>query len=154
MTEIRETSDQDYRELYERLLCGAAIHVEKRFIPGFDGSFTGTIALPKGFAENTATVIATAGSPRSLLLLEEGHWCAITTELLNRTKTGAQPGFSASEALRRLFLGNATELDISPRRTVELPNHLLDYAGIDQGLRQSWHGQAIELLPAGDAKFL
>lgn len=146
-------SDQDCRELYERLLCGGTTRSERHFEPKFCDIVAGEITLPNGFAENSATVIATTGLPKCLLLLEEGHWCAITTELLNRTKTGAQPVSPATEALRSLFLGNAVELDISPRRTVELPNHLLDYAGIDQGLRQSLHGQAVELLPAGDAKF-
>lgn len=153
MAEIRETSDQDCRELYERLLCSGAIRGEKEVLPGFDGGFTGVIALPMGFAENSATVIATAGLARCLLLFEDDHWGAITADLLNLSKAGVQPVLPSAEALRTLFLGNAVELDISPRRTVELPNHLLDYAEFDEGLTQYWHGLAIELLPAGDAKF-
>ncbi len=150
---MHEISNQDCHDLNEKLLCSRTTPYDKpvdaKICPIVDGDY----ALPKGFAEGSATVIATAGLPQCLLLFNEDHWRAITAELLNKTTAGVYLHVQGAEALRHLFLGNAAELDIGPRRTIELPSHLLEYAGINQILAQSWHGHAIELLPVGDVKF-
>ena len=145
-TEGFEARDLNHHGLYQSLLQNGQSRTESAFEPGLDASFSGEFMLPTWFADASATVIATAGLPRCVLLLDNDHWRAINEKLLRSDRLQESP---TATALQSLILGNAVELAISTNRTVDLPDHLLKYAEIDGKMTSFRHGPAIELVRAG-----
>jgi len=141
-----EARDLSNLDLYQSLFQNGQSGTESASEPSLDVSFSGAFTLPAGFSHASATVIATAGLPRSVLLLDNDRWQAISAKLLRSDRSQDSP---AKRALQSLILGNAVELNINTNRTVELPDHLLKYAEIDGKLTLFRHGAAIELVPAG-----
>ena len=145
-TEGFEARDLNLHDLYQSLLQSGQSRIESAFEPGLEVAFSGAFTLPTGFAGASATVIATAGLPRCVLLLDNDRWRAISEKLLRSDRWQDSP---AKAPLQSLILGSAVELAISTSRTVDLPDHLLKYAEIDRKLTSFKHGAAIELVRAG-----
>lgn len=148
MTNDRGIHNLNCRDLYESLLqCGFS-RSERAIQPQLDASVAEGFLLPKGFADGSTTIIATAGWPQCVLLLNSQHWEAISAQLIGMTGQSNLPFPPPIQALRSLLLGNAVELEIGPSGTVELPIHLLEHAQIAGKVRSFWHGSAIELVCA------
>ena len=145
-TEAFATRDPNHHDLYQSLLQSGQSGTESASEPGLDASFSGEFMLPTWFADASATVIATAGLPRCVLLLDNDHWRAISAKLLRSDRSQESP---TATALQNLILGNAVELAISSNRTVDLPDHLLKYGEIDRKLTSFRYSAAIELVRAG-----
>ena len=145
-TEGNEARSLNHHDLYQSLLQSGQSGTRSAFEPSLDVSFSGAFTLPTGFAHASATVIATAGLPRCVLLLDHDYWRAISEKLLRSDRLQESP---TATALQNLILGNAVELAISSNRTVDLPDHLLKYAEIDRELTSFRYSAAIELVRAG-----
>jgi DNA-binding transcriptional regulator/RsmH inhibitor MraZ len=142
---VESTEGYEAPVLYQSLLQSGQSGTESASEPSLDVSFSGVFTLPTGFADASATVIATAGLPRSVLLLDNDHWRSISEKLLRSDRL--QESHTATE-LKSLILGNAVELAISTNRTVDLPDHLLKYAEIDGEITSFSRGAAIEIVRA------
>ena len=140
-----EARDLNHLELYQSLFHSGKSLTESAFEHGLDALFSSAFMLPTWFADASATVIATAGLPRSVLLLDNDHWRAISEKLLRSDRLQDSP---ATAALQSLILGSAVEITISTNRTIQLPDHLLKYAEIDGKMTAFRHGAAIELVRA------
>ena len=81
-TERYEARDLNHLDLYQSLLQSGQSRTESAFEPGLEVAFSGAFTLPTGFAGASATVIATAGLPRCVLLLDNDHWRAISEKLI------------------------------------------------------------------------
>ncbi len=145
-TERYEARDLNHLDLYQSLFHSGKSLTESAFEPGLDATFSSAFMLPTWFADASATVIATAGLPRCVLLLDNDHWRAISAMLLGSDTSQDSP---AKAALQSLILGSAVEITISASGTIELPDHLLKYAEIDWKMTAFRHGAAIELVRAG-----
>lgn len=143
---MESTEGYQARDLYQSLLQSGQTGTRSASEPSLDVSFSGVFTLPTGFADASATVIATAGLPRSVLLLDNDHWRSISEKLLRSDRS--EESHTATE-LKSLILGNAVELAISTNRTVDLPVHLLKYAAIDGKMTALRQGAAMELVRAG-----
>ena len=144
-TEGHEARSLNHHDLYQSLLQSGQSGTKSAFEPSLDVSFSGAFTLPTGFAHASATVIATAGLPRCVLLLDHDYWRAISEKLLRSDRLQESP---TATALQNLILGNAVELAISSNRTVDLPDHLLKYAEIDGEITSFSRGAAIEIVRA------
>lgn len=145
-TEGFEARDLNHHDLYQSLLQSGQSGTESASEPSLDVSFSGAFMLPTWFTDASATVIATAGLPRCVLLLDNDHWRAIIAKLLRSDRSQDSP---AKAALQSLILGSAVEITISASGTIELPDHLLKYAEIDGKITALRHCAAIELVRAG-----
>jgi DNA-binding transcriptional regulator/RsmH inhibitor MraZ len=146
LTKDREIPNLNFRDLYESLLQCDFPHSERDFQPTLDASFSGALLLPTGFACGSSTIVATAGWPQCVLLLNNEHWEAICAKLIGMTGQGNLPLPPAMQAFRNLLLGNAVELEIGASGIVELPIHLLEYGQIKEKIRSLRHGVANELV--------
>jgi len=148
LTKDSDFPNQNCRDLYESLLQYGIPRSERGFQLPLDATFAGEFLLPKGFADGSTTIIATAGLPQCVLLLNSEHWEAIRAKLIGMAVQSNLPFPLAMQAFRSLLLGNAVELEIGPSGAVELPIHLFEHAQITGKVRSVWHGSAIELVCA------
>jgi hypothetical protein len=146
LTKDREIPNLNCRDLYESLLQCGSPRSEQAIQPPLDASVAEGFPLPMGFADGSTTIIATAGWPQCVLLLNNEHWEAIRTKLIGMTVQRNLPFPPAIQAFRSLLLGNAVELEIGASGTMELPTHLLEHAQINGKIRFVRHGAAIELV--------
>jgi DNA-binding transcriptional regulator/RsmH inhibitor MraZ len=146
LTKDREIHNLNCRDLYECLLQSGFPRIEQAIQLPLDASVAGGFLLPTGFADGSTTIIATAGWPQCVLLLNHEHWEAISAKLIGKTGQRNLPFTPAIKAFRSLLLGNAVELEIGPNATVKLPIHLLEHGQINGKIRFVRHGAAIELV--------
>ena len=111
----------------------------------------GRISLDRIYEAMPEFVMATIGLPRSIHLWMPDHWQFVSNFLLHQEPTTMDMETEVLASLRRVLLGSAASVEVGQDGAIELPVHLLEFAGIADAAYWRRYGRVIELAASPNA---